>query len=533
MKPWLRSVSMLVSGVFVSGFVSTASAAPGWCSGWKKGFGQGHGSVKELQEGEDARYVIPELMAASCGPEGEYAGKQKDIEAIRAKWAKKLAMNEADWGEGVAYGALENWQKGSGVRLKDPKKAWSKLDPIDQFFALSDNYGSSGHISNDKDYFVDAIDGKLTALGRAGYVFTCLEHPSWEKPVNWAMCADDIAKLDWDKVRAEMAATTSYEPEVKLQLRLKFLEIQQKLPEHLAKVKAIIAKDPGYAKIFEIADKTRKQWAAGGVVDAPVLELALQMDDARITNSRSAFTGCEDKTWPVWRKAVGTISAKQYEGIRDDRENGVSFLHGAFGPIINNPNAYVASVAYVICMGVGGDRDKADVLTRELASAMERWPGFRGPRNAIQTAVMAAGIVLDDRDAKIDYGEVTRGWTVSGGSHGGGGIGVVATVKPSGKKATVAFKKETAKENRCTSSKMTNRISQIMSNGTIVYYHNCLKWEMVTVDKTSSDQTVSAKYLEGVKPGVRLTNIEDVVVATWPSPNAKYPSTVFGVTLAK
>ncbi len=231
---------------------------------------------------------------------------------------------------------------------------------------------------------------------------------------------------------------------------------------------------------------------------------------------------------------MATIPAKEYEGLREDRENGKSFVDGAMAPIINHPNTYLASVALTICVGIGRDKDKneqPDVLVRELGSAMMRWPGFRGPRSAAQTAVMAAGIQLDDRDSKLEYPDVDRSFGATGGSHSGGGVGVVASVKPGGKTATVAFRKETINETRCTQSKMTNRISQIMSNGTIVYYHNCLKYGVVTVDKTSNDQIVSTTYAEGVKPGVQMTNVEDVVVATWAKPGAAIPTTVFGVTL--
>ncbi len=523
MKAVLRSVLV----VFVMGFVGRAVAAPGWCSGFDKKSSNAHGDLKELQERDDPRWVVPALVDASCGPDQDQQRQQPQIAKAREAWSQKLDMTDADWAEAVGYAMLDRYAE--ELHFKNTKKAWSAFDAIDQYLALTDTYASSGDISHDKNYLADALGGRLTALGRAGYVKQCVVNDD-EHVVQWAMCAPDIAQLDWKRAAADLRATKAYEGADKMRIRLALLALKTRIAEHAVAVKKVLAKDPAYIKIFQLAEKTRKDWDKGGVADAAVLEVAMAMDDARALNSRSGFQGCEDKTFAAWRKAVAKIPAKQWEGVRDDRENGKSFLDGAMAPLINDANTYLASVAHTICMGVGQDKKtQPDLLVRELGSALMRWPGYRGPRSAAQTAVMAAGIELDDRDARLDYPDVSRSFGAYGGSHGGGGTGVVATVKSAGEKATVTFKKQSIKESRCTQSKMTNRISQITSNGTVIYYHNCLKYGVVTVDKTSGDQTVSTKYTEGVKPGVQFTNIEDVVLATWAKPGASVPSTVFGV----
>jgi hypothetical protein len=218
--------------------------------------------------------------------------------------------------------------------------------------------------------------------------------------------------------------------------------------------------------------------------------------------------------------------------MNDDRANGKSFIDSAMGPIISTPGVYLASVALVTCMTVGQDRDsKRDVLIRSLGDSMERWPGFRGPRTATQTAIMITGITFDDRDTKLEYPSVSRSFGGGGGSRSGGGYGVVGKVKPTGKTVTVEFKKQMVKQRQCAQVKYSNRIAQIRSDGTLIYQSSCVKYETVTVDKADAPQTVNPRYVQGVKPGMYVSIIEDVVTAAWAKPGAAVPSMVFGVAL--
>jgi hypothetical protein len=297
-------------------------------------------------------------------------------------------------------------------------------------------------------------------------------------------------------------------------------------------VKKLIASDPGYGKLFEIAAATRKEWEGRAQSDAALLALAAEMDDARATKSRKAFAGCEDKTWAAWKTAMATVPAKKFEGMRDDRENGKSFVDTAMGPIVTNPSAYLASVAMLTCMTVGQERNAHhDILIRLLGDATQRWPGFRGPRTATQTAVLTAGIELDDRDAKLEFPEVFRPFDGGGGSRSGGGAGVIGSLKPNGKTTTVTFKKQMVKQVQCAEARRTNRITQIRPDGSLIYETVCVRNETVTVDKSDAPQQVNPRYLEGVKPGMFISIIEDVAVAAWAKPGTAAPSMVFGVAL--
>src|SRR5262249_10139424 len=157
------------------------------------------------------------------------------------------------------------------------------------------------------------------------------------------------------------------------------------------------------AKLLDIAAATRREWQDLSRSDAQLIDLAAAMDDARATSSRKAFSGCEERTWSAWKAAVARIPAKKFEGMHDDRQHAVSFVDAAMGPIVGEPRAYLASVALSTCMSVGQESNaKRDMLVRLLGDALRRWPGFRGPRTATQTAILGAGIGFDDRDAKLE-----------------------------------------------------------------------------------------------------------------------------------
>jgi hypothetical protein len=465
-----------------------------------------------------------------------------EIVAARDKWSKRLDLTEADWADVAAYATLGQGERMNGeVRINTMgqemgighslKRAWSSFDAIDQWAMINAGTGASGDLSLDKNYLADALGAKLTETGRLAYIRYCVKYEE-KQPVQWAMCQGDIDLLDWKKIPAELRASTAYGGADRIRVRVEADRLKTRLTAHAARVKQLIASDPGYAKLFEIAKATRKSWEGRAKSDAALIELASAMDDARALNSRKAFDGCQDKTWAAWKSAMATLPAKSFEGMHDRREDGKSFVDEAMGPIINSPSVYLASVALSTCMTVGQERDaKRDILIRLLGDAMQRWPGFRGPRTATHSAILGAGITLDDRDAKLEYPDVTRPFGAGGGSRSGGGSGVVAKLKPAGKLTTVEFKKQMVQQRQCAQTKSLNRITQIRSDGQLVYAYTCVKYETITVDKSDSAQSVNPRYLEGVKPGTFVSVIEDVAVAAWAKPGAPTPSMVFGVAL--
>lgn len=525
----VKKLVVAITSVVVSiTHAGSAEAAPAWCK--DAALGTSTYDLKDLSS-PDVERVVVAFARAACTPTSEATARRAQIETARQAWSKKLYMIESDWADAVAYAG---GRLGHTVSISDEstvdKRPWSTFDPIDQYVLITDDTGTSGDFRLDKHYFVDALGPRLSEAGRLAYIAPCISSRN-SGPVHWAMCQGDIAQLDLDKLASELRANKRYSGADKMAIRFAVHGLKPVLAAHAEKIKKLLASDPGYAKVFELAFATRKEWGGRYKTDAALIELAAAMDDARVTRSRKALAGCEDTTWAAWKTAMATVPAKAFEGMHDDLDNGKTFKDFAMGPIIGTPSVYLASVALNTCMTIGQDEDaKVDTLVHSLARAMQRWPGFRGPRTATQSAIMKAGIVFDDRDATLDYPAVHRQFAGGSGT-GGGGSGVIASMKPSGTLMAVEFKKQLVKQKQCAVWKSNNRIEQIDTNGGLVYGGSCVKHETITIDKAHDRQLVNPRYLDGVKPGMFVAIEQDVAVVTWAKPGAPIPSMVFGVPL--
>ena len=321
-----------------------------------------------------------------------------------------------------------------------------------------------------------------------------------------------------------MRASTKHDGYDRTVIRLEVDAMQARLAKHVAATKQLAANDPGYAKLFGFAEAARSAWASGGPSSA-LRDLVLAMDDARVTNSTKAFDGCDDRVWPAFEAAIGALPAKQFAALKDDRET--PFLLGAVGVVVNDPSAYLAAIALYTCKSIG----KRDVLLRFLGGAMQRWPGYRGPRTAAHTEMLTSNVKLDDRDAKIEYPEVRRMWFDGNGSTHGGGNGPVSAVKPGGDTTVVEFVKKLRTAKVCVDWKDTNKISMISASGTIYYEYNCLKYGTETINDAPAPQTVSSRYAKGIKAGTSVSITEDVVSGVWASKAGGAPIAVFGISV--
>src|SRR4051812_16227838 len=85
---------------------STAHAdAPAWCKtpGVEKPF---HLAGVDTALSPNPQAALPALVETSCWPEGDAAGKTKEIEQARAKWSKTFELTDADWAD-VAIWAMK------------------------------------------------------------------------------------------------------------------------------------------------------------------------------------------------------------------------------------------------------------------------------------------------------------------------------------------------------------------------------------------------------------------------------------------
>ncbi len=539
----MKNTIVLGSISLVSFFAAAAPAradVPAWCSAIGQNRIDRSQDLTHALDDNDPRNALKEIVGDLCKPDEAVTARLKDFDAARAKWSERLDLTEADWADVAAYATLGQGPRMNGeVRIDTKgreigigeglKRAWSSFDPIDQFAMLNADAGPSGDMSLDHDYLADALGAKLSETGRLSYVRRCINNRR-TNAVAWAMCQGDIDALDWKKLADELRDNKVYGGADKVRIRIIAAEVKAELPDHADQVKKLMASDPGYAKLFDIAAATRKEWVGRVKSDAALLDLALAMDDARATNSRKAFAGCDDTTWAAWKTAMASVPAKKFTGMHSDRENGKSILDQIMGPIVASPDLYLASVALNTCRTVGAEkRARADILVRALGDSLTRWPGFRGPRTATETAIMGAGIELDDRDAKLDFPGVNRSFRGGGGTRSGGGEGVVGSLKPTGPVTTLEFKKQMVKQQQCAQAKSTHRITQIRPDGTLIYESICTKWETVTVDKSDMPQKINPRYLAGIKPGMYVSTIEDVLVAAWAKPGAAAPSMIFDV----
>jgi hypothetical protein len=507
--------------------VGTARAAPAWCSGTggdKVDYNDG--DLEKIESITDPLDVLPTIVGAECFPDGDARTYAKQIESARQAWSKRLQIEDADWADIAAWATAGQGERNSPtLSARDYKTPWSQWTPVDQYIGiLNSTMGTSNSVS-DPQYVTDALGDKLTEAGRVAYIDTCIGHPlrsNEVQVVSWAACASDIAALDRKKLNLELRTDKTADGYKRTVVRLAAYKVAQALPAHDAEVKALMAKDPGYAQIFKIADQVRKDWSK---VDPRLVALMASVDDARITNSRKAGQACLAPTWEAMKAQIAAIPAKTYAQVNDDIAN--PFLQQAMARVIGTPNGYLAGLAFYLCSAMNEQHDYA---VRSLGQVLHRWPGFRGPRNAIHTAVLAAGITLDDRDARIQYPDLSRPWIDESGSSGGGGRGAVQSVKASGDTATVTFTKIHSKERQCSKGHYTNRVTQIRSDGGLVYEYVCTATKIVTFDEPPAPpQKVNARYVGTLKKGNFADIVEDVVVAVYAKDRSGAPIQLLGV----
>ena len=144
----------------------------------------------------DAADALYTLVAAFCAPDADATAQARELAATRKRWSKRLHMTEADWADAAAWAVTHHSDRNPSIYPPE-KTAWSKYGPIDQWAGvLRLTMGDSSQTS-DPAYVADAFGAELTEAGRLGYIMVCIQG---ERPAEWAMCADDIARFDAAKL---------------------------------------------------------------------------------------------------------------------------------------------------------------------------------------------------------------------------------------------------------------------------------------------------------------------------------------------
>lgn len=489
--------------------------------------------VKDIFSGtENVDRVLPTIATVLCHPDSDPAHpsvKQRDqIEAARQAWLAKLGMTEAEWAtDYMQWHAIPFAQRNaSHVPWSKEKLAWSTMGAIDQFAYIQQDTGLAGPFTLNgyvsKAYVADAM--QLTEAGRLGYIAVCLHETN---PVVWATCQSDIEAFDRNKYVAEIRADKSRSGADKMWLRFELATLDEEFAQHAARVKDVVAKDPAYARLFEIGKATHAQWKTKSAFRAELLALVASLDDARETGSRKALAGCEAKTSAMLGKAIAAMPGTSFDGIQSDAASGVSFTENALGVLLGSPEMYLAANARVACGG------EAESLVHVLAGALPTWTGFRGPRTATLTAIRLANLELDARGEELAVPDATLPLAIERlqGRDGRSAASVIANVETTGDSVTVEFPKTSRLDSHCTRWRVTNRITRIGSDGTVYYQQECLGWVPERTNTTIKPITVAKRHAAGLAPGRHVSIVGDVPEAVWAKAGAAHPIAVFGVLL--
>jgi hypothetical protein len=514
----------------IASFSAQAAAAnpPSWC----KGTTFDDDEVAEMSS-NDPSVALAAIVKTECTSNQDVAAHRAEADKARDKLGGKLHMNDADWADAVAYAGDSD----RAFKADFSTKMLAQATPIDQFKAIHDEFqgvddGRESPIS-DALYVADALDGRLSEVGRLAFLDWCVKDESTrpeDDAVKWAICQPDADKLDTAKLAVELRGDTAHDGLARSWLRVRALKMSDDLKSATAARDKLFKKDDTYKKIFDVAQKARADWAKGAGSDGKLLELVLAMDSAAFFHSRKQFDGCEAKTRAALEKAVSTIPAKSFRAMHDVRDDPYKgFANGAAPLLANTPAVDLAAIAFVACQ-------KKSPTADFLAAAIARVPGVRGPRSAALGAVMGATFKFDDMNADglryVDFSN--RPYARSGATVGSAG-GVVRALKPGKDALTVAIEKTFVMQEDCVKEHASNHVARVIISGNrwnVEREMICDKTAMVKHDMTWADFEVDPSQQKLLKPGVMFSAVYGVkvsdVLAVWPSNSATLPSLVLG-----
>lgn len=501
-----------------------AAPVPAWCK--DHGF-SGRANVQVLAS-SNASAVVGELAHAACVPSPETEANRASLEQSRQAWGKRLGMQEADWADVVAY------EKQPSPPPVFSTKDVTKYTAVDQYIAITEGFdrpGGQGPL-REPIYATDVFEGKLTEVGRFGYLSRCFgtAGATLRGPVEWAICAGDIEAFDLAKFHRQLSLDTVHDGAFKMGIRFEAMTIAADLKKHATVVQAAWAKDPAYKKMFDIAAAARSEWRATLAKETQLLDLVAAAESAHFSGSRSALEACAAKTPAALVEQVGKLPAKSFAKMFDVRfepDHGAGFQ---IAPVlVNTPAVNLAAMAYALC--------NRDAWSKFLAIALQATPGTRGPRTLVFTRMLTEKIQLDDVNERITFPPYERPYDVANGGIITSG-GVVASAVPNGELVTVKFEKLVVKREECIASHQTGKIYKLHPDGRVEYEQVCDKMGIVAHDEQWMDFQVKRKALPLLKKGTRISVVHGdsrdegaEVFATWANSKADAPNWLLGATL--
>jgi hypothetical protein len=519
-----------------------APASYTWCKNLREDSTSGDASdlARALDPEADAGLAVPVIMQALCYPSDAARGKRAALEAARRAWMQRLLADERDWAADlVPWANLQHADRMDLLQLTVPPQqgvAWSTASPMDQWALIRTRVGDSADFALQPGapyYIADALP--LAEAGRLAFIERCMfaggrgDEP---RPVEWAICQPDLDALDPGKLAAEIRGESDRSLAARIAIRAAASHVLRHRAAHAVKVARLVARDPAYGKLFEIAKAAREEWRAGAASRVELLAAVLAMDDARARGSRKALAGCSARMWPLFAAAVGKIPAQRFENLRGDLSRAQTFFDAAIGAVLQDPDAYLAANALLACEGA------ADHLLVALRAGLSYWSGYRGPRTAAVTAIRLAGLVPDRRGEQIELPAFALPLPISGerrersiGELSATAIGTIASVAEQGDTVRVTFPVTSELQDQCASRRTTNRISRIDASGNVHYESVCTRWQRVRVDTTLKPVAVPKRYAARLAPRRHVSIIAGVPEAVWATASSPTPLAAFGAVL--
>lgn len=393
-----------------------------------------------------------------------------------------------------------------------PFSSWTAVQQWMPFLGHAGNARSDYGYGNESGWLVlaDELGDKLSALGRASLVDMCFRgvDEGSKATLVWAVCGDDVGKVDLAKADAELAAARITD---KAEVIAKIKEAVDKAKKIGASVEAAAKSDPGIASVLKLAADARAEWGsyASKNGDAIARYLALKDGVRSGKSNNAAFTGCDEATRPAFQKLVKATKFPQ--------DVGGDPMLGYLGYLTKTTEGYIATVAYAACAwsyekagesiyvgaaNQGGGGARAGARSLALAKAMD---GSFTPKFAERS------LSWDDMKSKWKYGIQMTGveWRYSIMTPTRGAV--AALKKKDDTNSTVTFKGNTV--DACLQWNDSKKIVGFRPDGTVQYDKTCAKRGTIPNQTTPID--VPTRYAAGIGPGVSLVAVLQFPVAVW------------------
>lgn len=390
--------------------------------------------------------------------------------------------------------------------------SWSAVQQWMPFLGHAGNRRSDYGYGNESGWLAlaDELGDKLSALGRASLVDMCFRNvdEGSKSALVWAVCGDDVAKVDVRKAEAELTAAKITD---KAEVMKQITESLEKAKKIGASVEAAAKSDPGLASVLKLAADARTEWAGYASKNKDAIDRYLALKDG-VRSGKSndaAFSGCFEATSAPFQKLVKATKFPQDVG-GDPMLSYLSYL-------TKTTDGYITTVAYAACAWAydkageaiyvgaanqGGGGARAGARSLALAKAMD--PAFV-PKFAERS------LSWDDMKSKWKYGIQMTGveWRYSIMTPTRGAVAGLA--KDSDSTSKVTFKGNTV--DACLQWNDTKKIVGFRPDGSVQYDKVCAK--RGTIPNQTTPISVPTKYAAGIGAGVSLVAVLQFPVAVW------------------